>query len=258
LTETLLSSPAKEVVIGFERPFVVIGERINPTGRKALAAEMAAGCTLGCDVVGSRLGGGFEAGEGAPGVGELGGLGIDLLAEGGGLQLELSLVILRRSEVRQQRLEAQLGRFLVLIEGRQRVARRLHSRGGGGLLCREQVQRFLCGVDLRVEQGTFGLEPGELGVGVGDLRAERVGLRLQGGPLGLQRGDGGGVATGRCLQQVLLHGAPVRQLVDHAVADGRRTRRGRVRRRGRREQRAGHGRHDGRQSKPLRESGTGK
>jgi 5-methyltetrahydrofolate--homocysteine methyltransferase len=43
LTETLLSSPAKEVVIGFERPFVVIGERINPTGRKALAAEMAAG-----------------------------------------------------------------------------------------------------------------------------------------------------------------------------------------------------------------------
>ena len=43
MTETLLSSPGKEVVIGFEQPFVVIGERINPTGRKALAAEMAAG-----------------------------------------------------------------------------------------------------------------------------------------------------------------------------------------------------------------------
>jgi 5-methyltetrahydrofolate--homocysteine methyltransferase len=43
MTETVVSSPAKEVVIGFERPFVVIGERINPTGRKALAAEMAAG-----------------------------------------------------------------------------------------------------------------------------------------------------------------------------------------------------------------------
>ena len=43
MTETLLSSPTKEVVIGFDRPFVVIGERINPTGRKALAAEMAAG-----------------------------------------------------------------------------------------------------------------------------------------------------------------------------------------------------------------------
>jgi 5-methyltetrahydrofolate--homocysteine methyltransferase len=31
------------VVIGFERPFCIIGERINPTGRKKLAAEMAAG-----------------------------------------------------------------------------------------------------------------------------------------------------------------------------------------------------------------------
>jgi 5-methyltetrahydrofolate--homocysteine methyltransferase len=43
MTETLLSSANSEVVIGFDRPFVVIGERINPTGRKALAAEMAAG-----------------------------------------------------------------------------------------------------------------------------------------------------------------------------------------------------------------------
>ncbi len=43
MTETLLCSATKEVVIGFDRPFVVIGERINPTGRKALAAEMAAG-----------------------------------------------------------------------------------------------------------------------------------------------------------------------------------------------------------------------
>ena len=43
MTETRLSSATKEVVIGFDRPFVIIGERINPTGRKALAAEMAAG-----------------------------------------------------------------------------------------------------------------------------------------------------------------------------------------------------------------------
>jgi 5-methyltetrahydrofolate--homocysteine methyltransferase len=43
VTETVLSSATKEVVIGFERPFVIIGERINPTGRKKLAAEMAAG-----------------------------------------------------------------------------------------------------------------------------------------------------------------------------------------------------------------------
>lgn len=43
MTDTVISSHRKEVVIGFERPFVVIGERINPTGRKLLAAEMAAG-----------------------------------------------------------------------------------------------------------------------------------------------------------------------------------------------------------------------
>ncbi|MEM1334650.1 MAG: dihydropteroate synthase [Actinomycetota bacterium] len=38
-----MSSATKEVVIGFDRPFVMIGERINPTGRKLLAEEMAAG-----------------------------------------------------------------------------------------------------------------------------------------------------------------------------------------------------------------------
>ncbi len=43
MTDTVISSQTREVVIGFERPFVMIGERINPTGRKILAAEMAAG-----------------------------------------------------------------------------------------------------------------------------------------------------------------------------------------------------------------------
>lgn len=43
MTETVISSAGREVVIGFERPFVVIGERINPTGRKLLAEEMKAG-----------------------------------------------------------------------------------------------------------------------------------------------------------------------------------------------------------------------
>ena len=43
MTDTVLSSATREVVIGFDRPFVLIGERINPTGRKILAAEMAAG-----------------------------------------------------------------------------------------------------------------------------------------------------------------------------------------------------------------------
>ena len=43
MTDTVVSSARREVVIGFNRPFVIIGERINPTGRKILAAEMAAG-----------------------------------------------------------------------------------------------------------------------------------------------------------------------------------------------------------------------
>jgi 5-methyltetrahydrofolate--homocysteine methyltransferase len=43
MTDTLVSSYSREVVIGFERPFVLIGERINPTGRKLLAEEMKNG-----------------------------------------------------------------------------------------------------------------------------------------------------------------------------------------------------------------------
>ena len=43
MTETRVSSATKEVVIGFGRPFVMIGERINPTGRKLLAEEMKNG-----------------------------------------------------------------------------------------------------------------------------------------------------------------------------------------------------------------------
>jgi 5-methyltetrahydrofolate--homocysteine methyltransferase len=43
MTDTLISSANKEVRIGFDRPFVVIGERINPTGRKILAEEMKNG-----------------------------------------------------------------------------------------------------------------------------------------------------------------------------------------------------------------------
>jgi 5-methyltetrahydrofolate--homocysteine methyltransferase len=43
MTDTVVSSATKEVVIGFDRPFAIIGERINPTGRKLLAEEMKAG-----------------------------------------------------------------------------------------------------------------------------------------------------------------------------------------------------------------------
>ncbi|MCZ7671830.1 MAG: dihydropteroate synthase [Chloroflexi bacterium] len=41
--DTIISSKTKTVIIGPERPFTIIGERINPTGRKLLAKEMAAG-----------------------------------------------------------------------------------------------------------------------------------------------------------------------------------------------------------------------
>lgn len=41
--ETILESPSKRVKIGPESPFVIIGERINPTGRKALARELQEG-----------------------------------------------------------------------------------------------------------------------------------------------------------------------------------------------------------------------
>ncbi|MFP1645574.1 methyltetrahydrofolate cobalamin methyltransferase [Pontitalea aquivivens] len=43
MTRTVLESKTKAVVIGFDEPFCVIGERINPTGRKKLAAELEAG-----------------------------------------------------------------------------------------------------------------------------------------------------------------------------------------------------------------------
>lgn len=43
MTRTVLESKTQTVTIGFDEPFCVIGERINPTGRKLLAAELEAG-----------------------------------------------------------------------------------------------------------------------------------------------------------------------------------------------------------------------
>ena len=43
MTRTVLESKTQTVIIGFDEPFCVIGERINPTGRKQLAAELEAG-----------------------------------------------------------------------------------------------------------------------------------------------------------------------------------------------------------------------
>ncbi len=42
MTRTVVESKSKTVIIGFDQPFCVIGERINPTGRKKLAAELEA------------------------------------------------------------------------------------------------------------------------------------------------------------------------------------------------------------------------
>ncbi|GLQ19926.1 dihydropteroate synthase [Algimonas porphyrae] len=43
MARTILASPTQEVVIGFDQPFVMIGERINPTNRPKFAAELKDG-----------------------------------------------------------------------------------------------------------------------------------------------------------------------------------------------------------------------
>ncbi len=43
MTKTVVESKTKTAVIGFDQPFCVIGERINPTGRKILNAQLEAG-----------------------------------------------------------------------------------------------------------------------------------------------------------------------------------------------------------------------
>lgn len=41
--KTRVSSPMKEVIIGDNQPTVLIGERINPAGKKRLAEALKAG-----------------------------------------------------------------------------------------------------------------------------------------------------------------------------------------------------------------------
>lgn len=43
MTRTIISSATKEVVMGFDQPFVMIGERINPTGRPKFSQELKEG-----------------------------------------------------------------------------------------------------------------------------------------------------------------------------------------------------------------------
>ena len=59
MTQTIVESKTKTVIIGFDQPFCVIGERINPTGRKKLAAELEAGdfSTVESDAIAQVLAG---------------------------------------------------------------------------------------------------------------------------------------------------------------------------------------------------------
>jgi 5-methyltetrahydrofolate--homocysteine methyltransferase len=59
--ETILHSRARTAVIGPERPFCIIGERINPTGRKVFQAELQAGDLSRLDVdVAEQVAGGAD------------------------------------------------------------------------------------------------------------------------------------------------------------------------------------------------------
>jgi 5-methyltetrahydrofolate--homocysteine methyltransferase len=59
--DTVVESPSRTVAIGPEQPFCVIGERINPTGRKAFQAQLQAGdlSQLETDVA-QQVGGGAD------------------------------------------------------------------------------------------------------------------------------------------------------------------------------------------------------
>lgn len=59
MTRTVVESKTKTAIIGFDQPFCVIGERINPTGRKKLAAELEAGdfSTVEADAIAQVLAG---------------------------------------------------------------------------------------------------------------------------------------------------------------------------------------------------------
>src|SRR4051794_25817260 len=49
MTDTIITSASREVAIGFDRPFVIIGERITPPGRKLPAEEMRGGVFSGVE-----------------------------------------------------------------------------------------------------------------------------------------------------------------------------------------------------------------
>ena len=59
--QTVVQSPSRTVVIGPDQPFCVIGERINPTGRKVFQAQLQAGDLSQLEVdVAQQLAGGAD------------------------------------------------------------------------------------------------------------------------------------------------------------------------------------------------------
>ncbi|HEX7619859.1 MAG TPA: dihydropteroate synthase [Anaerolineales bacterium] len=72
---TILKSATKEVIIGIDRPFVMIGEKINPTGRKKLAAALSEGnLEYACQLAESQVAWGadvLDINVGVPGLDEV-------------------------------------------------------------------------------------------------------------------------------------------------------------------------------------------
>jgi 5-methyltetrahydrofolate--homocysteine methyltransferase len=72
---TILKSTTKEVIIGIDRPFVMIGEKINPTGRKRLAAALSEGnLDYACQLAESQVAWGadvLDINVGVPGLDEV-------------------------------------------------------------------------------------------------------------------------------------------------------------------------------------------
>jgi 5-methyltetrahydrofolate--homocysteine methyltransferase len=72
---TILKGKLKEVTIGIDRPFVMIGEKINPTGRKKLAAALGEGnLDYVCQLAENQVAWGAEVLDinvGAPGLDEV-------------------------------------------------------------------------------------------------------------------------------------------------------------------------------------------
>ena len=71
---TVVSSPNKSVTIGSDQPFCIIGERINPTGRKAFQEQLRAGDLTSVEIdVHAQIAGGatmLDVNMGAPFVDE--------------------------------------------------------------------------------------------------------------------------------------------------------------------------------------------